>query len=278
MAERFENDKPVVEKTTVVTREGAENGAREYKAPEKKAGFPWWLLPLALIPLLIFAFSRRDNDETSQASSAAMSPAAMSSPMASPSPMASASPIAVTSPAPDMSAADAMDRAARTEGASGSMIGAGMADSDSSGTAPDGRDIKVYKGNDIAVTRKGAASMAGEPLSDVAELTSVADKTTLIDRNVSLKNVSVVSVINNRAFYVGPSASQEILVMLGPDMKATGKTPVVIEAGNKISVTGILKALPEQSMLQSDYQISANQYSNLQNESVYLHATIAQEK
>ena len=141
-----------------------------------------------------------------------------------------------------------------------------------------GQDRMVYKGKDIAVAPPSGASNEGGLLSDVSSFAKASDKSALIGRMVKLTNVPVVSVLNPRAFYVGPSASQQIFVLLDPKMQPTANANVRLEQGKSVSLVGYVRAMPEASALQRQYQIGQTQYSTLQNESVYLHATIAQEK
>lgn len=274
-----DNNKPVVEKT-VVTREGAEGGAREYRAPDKKGAFPWWLIPLVLIPLLIFAFSRRGPDTDQVASATTTPPMAMAT--ASPSPGADTSPSSVASPAPDMTEPNKMDAAqkANENGTDpGTAAATGVAaNAPVSGVDAEGKSIKVHKGDDIAVAPKAGASKPGETLSDVVTFATAPDKMALIGRKVQLKNVSVLSVLNPRAFYVGPSASQEMLVLLAPRLTPTGSKDILFKAGDKVSLTGDLKAIPDASAMQSDYQVAQDDYTNLQKQGAYLNATVAQEK
>jgi hypothetical protein len=276
------NNKP----ETVVTREDTENGAREYKAPEKKA-VPWWILPLALIPLLLLLFNRNDNS-TDRASSAVSQPA----------PVGSVAVVPTPTPVPSgMAVADGMDAAqqanangtdpdpavaaAEQGGTTPTMSGSPESASSLSGTEPSGgmgEDLKVYKGKDIAVAQRGRASNEGELLSDVVTFATASDKSALIGRKVKLTNVPVVSVINSRAFYVGPSSSQQMFVLLDPKMQPTAKSNITISQGKTVSLVGYVKALPQVSELQGQYQIGQKQYGMVQNEGAYLHATIAQEK
>lgn len=250
MAEEYKNDaKPAVtetERTTVVTRKGAENGAAEYPVPERK-GFPWWLLlPLLLIPLL-FLFNRNRNEET---------------------PVATATPAAVaSSPAVQDSAAVAV-ASPGTEGTAAS-----------SEQAPEGKDIKVFEGQDIAVAPKEGASAKGEPLTDVIAITGAKDRSTLVGRKVQLKNVNVTRVLNEQAFYVGTSGDAEMLVLLDPrlDAGANGGEKVVIAEGKTVSLTGLLEASPTTDKL-SQFKVTPEDAAAIGQQGVYIHATIAQDK
>jgi len=280
VAQQFNNDnKPVTKTETVVTREEPKNGAREYAAPTKKA-FPWWVLPLALIPLLLFMFNR-NNDNTDRATSA----------VTQPSPVGSVAAVPTPTPVPsEMAAANGMD-AAQQSNENGTDPDPAVAAAEQGGATPtmtaspgselsgaEVKDSKVYKGKDIAVAPQVGASKEGDPLSDVVAFATAPDKSALIGRRVKLTNVPVMSVINERAFYVGPSSSQQMLVLLDSQMKPTSKSNVTITQGRPVSLVGQMKALPGASDLQGQYQIGQTQYGSLKNDTVYLHATVAQEK
>jgi len=249
MAEQYPNDPKNVAtpgavreetRTTTVVQEGAKgHGAREYAAPERK-GFPWWVLLLGLIPLLFFLFRGRNNEERQ------------------PAPV-----VAAASPSPAV-AADTS-----------------TAESAAQPPAP-AADREVFEGKDVAVSSQGAASAQGEPLSDVASFAQAADPAALIGRRAKLTDASVGRVLNDRAFYVTSGEGQQMLVLLDEGMNAAAGASgaarkVTLKEGGQVSLTGVVKALPDQTALQQ-YGLSGEDVAGLGQQAAYLHATVAQRK
>lgn len=220
------------------SRSGAEGGAQVYQ--EKKGGIPWWAwLLLALLLLgLLLAFLGRHGNQQ------AAQPAPATAPVATPAPAATA----------DNSAAVP--------------------------AATPGQDIKIHKGSDIATAKPAQASVPGVPLSNVETFASTPDPTTLIGERAKLINVPVQQVLSDRAFFVGPSAQQRILVLLdkGMDAGAAAGNKVTIAVGQPVSLTGIVAKLPTQEAIGQQYQISGDNYTAIQDQKAYLHATVAQQK
>ena len=271
MAEEYKDDPKTAgtktERTTVVTREGAENGAREYPIPTKRA-FPWWLLlPLLLIPLLLLISRSRTGSGSTTDSTSGSTPAAAASPASA------ESPAVVAAASPEAEATSASGGAAiPPPGPKGATGATGLA----------GKDIKVFKGNDITVSPKEGASAKGEPLTDVFAITGAKDRTVLVGRKVQLKNVDVIRVLNDQAFYVGKGSDAEMLVLLDPRLDAgtSGGEKVVIAQGKTVSLTGLLEGAPTSEQL-TKYKVSAEDAAAIGQggaQSVYLHATIAQDK
>ncbi len=263
MAEQFDAKGPNKSTETVVTREGARDGAEIYAEP-KKRGFPWWILLFGLIPLLLL-WNRNNNTDRDRTPVAVVSSAPVS---ASPSSSDTASSGAVS---------DA------TTNSTGAAIGDDATSRTGSAALPPtniaGKDMKVYSGTDITVAPKSGASKQGEPLSDVVTFSQVADKSTLVDRKVKLTNVNVVEVLSPRALIVGPSSGQHMLVLLDQRLDAgAGNQKVSVAEGKMVSLTGVIKQLPSPEVLTSEYSIASDKMTAHSDDSVYLHATIAQEK
>jgi hypothetical protein len=227
------------------SRRGAEDGAQIY---QEKKGLPIWLWPLLALLLLGLLFAllhgRHGNDQAQ-----------------------TAPPPAQTAPAP--APAPAPVAAAGTDAAA-----------PAGGTDTSGKDIKVHSGTDVATAKPGQASVPGVPLSDVVVFATAADATTFIGRKAKLTNVPVQKVITDRAFFVGPSADQQMLVLLdkGMDAGASGAKKVQIATGQPVSLIGVVEALPTQEAVNQTYGVSAADYTALQSQKAYLHATVAQQK
>lgn len=87
-------------------------------------------------------------------------------------------------------------------------------------------------------------------------------------------------VINSRAFFVGPSDSQQMLVLLdnGLDAGPSDAAKVTITAGKPVSLVGIIEKLPTPEALSQTYALSGDNLTALASQKAYLHATVAQEK
>ncbi len=147
-------------------------------------------------------------------------------------------------------------------------------------TSTPGQDIKIHKGSDITTAKPEQASVPGVPLSDVVAFATAADPLTFVGRNAKLTNVPVQKVLSDRAFFVGPTAQQQILVLLdkGMDAGASGASKVTIAAGQPVSLVGIVEKMPTQEAISQQYQISGDNYTAIQDQKAYLHATVAQQK
>ena len=244
MAEKYEDK-------TAVTRGAAGDGAEVYRDPAKK-GLPVWLWPLLALLLLGLLFALfRPHHGTDEAPQSA--PAATSTPVP-PAPAAATT----TTPAPAPADASATPAAAPIPG----------------------QDIKIKKGTDIATAQPDQASAKGEPLSDVVTFAASADPTTLIGRKAKFQDVQIQKVISDRAFFVGPTATQQILVLLDQGMKTGPDAPKTepLKAGQMTSLTGIVEALPTQETVNQTYGLSAADYAGIQSQKAYLHATVLQKK
>ena len=229
------------------TRSGAEGGAQVYR--EKKGGIPWWawlLLALLLLALLLAFLGRHGNQQAAQPA-----PAPVAAPAATPAP--------VTPPAP-----------------------AATADNSAAGTTPatPGQDIKIHKGADITTAKPAEASVPGVPLSDVVAIATATDPLSVVGHRAKLTNVVVQKVLSDRAFFVGPSAQQQILVLLdkGMDAGAAAGNKVTIATGQPVSLVGVMEKMLTQEAISQQYQISGANYTAIQDQKAYLHATVAQQK
>ena len=205
---------------------------------EKKGGIPWWAFLLAALLLLALLYALLHHSTPQTAET-------------TPAPVAA--PVAPVAPAPaDTSATPAVA----------------------------GQDIKIHKGSDITTAKPEQASVPGVPLSDVVAFATAADPLTFVGHNAKLTNVPVQKVLSDRAFFVGPTAQQQILVLLdkGMDAGASGASKVTIAAGKPVSLVGIVEKMPTQEAISQQYQISGDNYTAIQNQKAYLHATVAQQK
>ncbi len=229
-------------------RKGAEGGAQIYQ--DKKGGIPWWawlLLGLLLLGLLFFLLNNhKATPETATA------------------PQAQTVPVASTAPVTPMPATTA----------NGQPVPPGSA------AAVPTKDIKIHSGTDITTAKPAQASKPGVPLSDVNTLTAAADPLALAGQRAKLTNVTVRRVITDRAFFIGPSDSQQMLVLLdkGLDAGTSNAAKVTITAGQPVSLVGVIEKLPTPEALSQTYALSGENLTSLASQKAYLHATVAQQK
>ncbi len=220
-------------------RTGAEDGAQIYQEP--KNGLPIWLWPLLALLLLglLFALLRHHGDEARE-----------------------------TTPP--------QTQTAQSTPAAGTDTTAPAA----AGTDTTGNNIKVHSGTDIATAKPGQASVPGVPLSDVVAFATATDPASFIGRKAKLTNVQVQKVITDRAFFVGPSPQQQMLVLLdkGMDAGAGTASKVTITTGQPVSLIGVVEAMPTQEAVNQTYGVAATDYTAIQDQKAYLHATVAQQK
>ena len=222
-------------------------GAEAYPRKEK-AGLPWWI-PLLLAFLILGPIAYY-----------------LSRPKAEPTPP-NAPPAAPAS----MQAGDGTP--ASSAAATNAPPAADPHNPDKAG------DKKVFSGRDIATGATAAASQTGEPLTNVVDLASASDKTTFIGRKAKLTDVNVTKFVTDRAFFVGTSDAQQMLILLDAAMDAgPNGERVSIAAGKTVSLTGIIEKLPTQEILNEQYKLTGANYDAVAKEPVYLHTTVAQKK
>ncbi len=222
---------------------GAEGGAQVYR--EKKGGIPWWAWLLAALLLLALLYALLHHNTP---------------------PVVTNNPVPAAAPATPAAAPVTPTPAAGTPSATA--------------TPTPGQDIKIHKGTDITTARPEQASVPGVPLSSVILFAAGTDPLTLVGRNAKLTNVPVQKVLSDRAFFVGPTPQQQMLVLLDKGMDAGATTPskVTIAAGQPVSLVGIVEKMPTQEAISQQYQITGANYTAIQDQKSYLHATVAQQK
>ena len=225
-------------------RTGAEGGAQVYR--EKKGGIPWWAYLLAALLLLALLYALFHHSTPQTAQTATPVPAQVTAPVAP----ATATQLTAIRPMPQQL------------------------------PAASGQDIKIHKGTDITTAKPQQASVPGVPLSDVVTFATAADPLSLVGRKAKLTNVPVQKVLSDRAFFVGPTAQQQMLVLLDKGMDAGATTPskVTIATGQPVSLVGVVEKMPTQEAISQQYQISGDNYTAIQDQKAYLHATVAQQK
>jgi len=118
-----------------------------------------------------------------------------------------------------------------------------------------------------------------EPITDVVVVATTQDQQSLVNRQVLLTNTPVQSVVGDRTFWVGPSNTQQMFVVLDEalDSGSTEKR-LDINAGQTLTVNGLIRPMPSLADAQKQWGLSAAEAEALKNQKVYLQASQVQQK
>ena len=118
-----------------------------------------------------------------------------------------------------------------------------------------------------------------EPITDVVAIATTQDQQSLVNRQVQLTNTPVQSVIGDRTFWVGPSNTQQMLVVLDEalDSGSTEKR-LAVKAGQTLTINGLLRPMPNTADAQKQWGLSAAEAEALKSQKVYLQASQVQQK
>lgn len=118
-----------------------------------------------------------------------------------------------------------------------------------------------------------------EPITDVVVIATTQDQQSLVNRQVQLTNTPVQSVIGDRTFWVGPSNTQQMLVVLDEalDSGSTEKR-LDVNAGQTLTINGLLRPMPNTADAQKQWGLSAAETEPLKSQKVYLQASQVQQK
>lgn len=250
MAEKYTDDP---------TRTGAKGGAQIY---QERKGLPLWLWPLLALLLLGLLYALlHHGPKTAQVQTPATTNTV---------PAISSVPATGTAPA---SVGGTPTATATTT--NGQPVPPGPPSA-----AASVKDIKVHSGTDIATAKPAQATAPGVPLSNVVLFAAATDPATFVGRRAKLTNVAVQKVISDRAFFVGPTPQQQVLVLLdkGMDAGASSNAKVTVASGQPISLIGVVEPMPTQEAVNQTYGVSGADYAAIQSQKAYLHATVAQQK
>lgn len=118
-----------------------------------------------------------------------------------------------------------------------------------------------------------------EPITDVVVIATTQDQQSLVNRQVQLTNTPVQSVIGDRTFWVGPSNTQQMLVVLDEalDSGSTEKR-LDVNQGQTLTINGLLRPMPNTADAQKQWGLSAAEAEALKSQKVYLQASQVQQK
>lgn len=118
-----------------------------------------------------------------------------------------------------------------------------------------------------------------EPITDVVVVATTQDQQSLVNRQVQLTNTPVQSVVGDRTFWVGPSNTQQMFVVLDEalDSGSTEKR-LDVNAGQMLTINGLLRPMPNTADAQKQWGLSATETEALKSQKVYLQASQVQQK
>lgn len=125
-------------------------------------------------------------------------------------------------------------------------------------------------GSPTGSARATAAGSAGR-ITDVAAIIGASDTESLIGRRVELDRVQVQAVASEAAFWVGPSADDQVFVVLEEDeSEGPAEGELDVDPGQTVSLVGVMRKLPSEA--KQRWGLSDNEVAQLQGEKVFVRA------
>jgi hypothetical protein len=118
-----------------------------------------------------------------------------------------------------------------------------------------------------------------EPITDVVVVTTTQDQQSLVNRQVQLTNTPVQTVTGDRTFWVGPSNTQQMLVVLDEALDSGGtEKRLDVNQGQTLTINGLLRPMPNTADAQKQWGLTAAEAEALKSQKVYLQASQIQQK
>lgn len=129
-------------------------------------------------------------------------------------------------------------------------------------TAATGADARAQP------TAAGAAVVTDVPIGQPDRLVA------LVGRDVRLDGVRVQQVVGDRAFWIGPSDTQRLFVVLNDEAQTPGKVEgkVDVNQGQTVNIEGEIRRLPAANQAQQELGIDPNTFDQVKDQQVYLFA------
>lgn len=121
-----------------------------------------------------------------------------------------------------------------------------------------------------------SATVATSAVNDIQAILTSTDKTSLVGKQVELRQVQVQSVVGDQSFWVGPSPSQQVFVTFAeiPQPGKAQEGQVAIKAGQKVSLSGVIRSMPT---LSDDWlkqnKIDEKAAATLRQQPIYIQST-----
>ena len=113
----------------------------------------------------------------------------------------------------------------------------------------------------------GAAGSTGAALTDMLTVVNAPNRASYVGQPAAFTNVQVQSVPGDRAFWIGPDANQQMLVVI--DEANAGRPEGQITPGQAVTLGGVIRQFPAANQLPPEWGVDAATATNQQ---VYLHA------
>lgn len=207
---------------------------------KEKSSFPWWLIPLILLllllPLLYFTCGRNDGavGNANNRNGAAVSN---------------------------------VSNAATGNGANSGGNTAVVVNSNSSGAS--GNNNSISNG-----TSSGTNSAAGTAITDVNYFGTASDKAAIVGRETNFSSVRVERVLSDRVFTV-KSGSGEMFVLLDENLDSGGgkEQQIKMRPGQNVALTGDFRSVPNaETKDEQSRDLNKNEYAQMKGQQIYLHA------
>lgn len=211
---------------------------------KEKSSFPWWLIPLILLllllPLLYFTCGRNDGavSNANNRNGAAINNV-------------------------NSNAAVATNNGSINSGNTAVVVNS------NSSTAP-GNNNSMSSGN----SSTGNTSAVGTAITDVNYFGSASDKAALVGREINLSGVRVERVLSDRVFTV-KSGSGELFVLLDENLDSGGgkEQQIKMRPGQNVALTGDFRRVPNaETKEEQSRDLNKTEYGQMKGQQVYLHA------
>lgn len=207
---------------------------------KEKGGFPWWLIPLILIllllPLLYFTCGRNDGVVVSNTNGNRNG--------------------AVVA---NLNSGSISNVNNMTAGSNTAVV----VNSNSSGNAGNG-----------ASANNDSSTSAGSPITDVNYYGTAGDKASLVGRAINLSGVRVERVLSDRVFTVR-SGSGEMFVLLDENLDSGGgkEQQIKMRPGQTVNLGGDFRSVPNaETKDEQSRDLNKGEYAQMKGQQVYLHA------
>lgn len=106
---------------------------------------------------------------------------------------------------------------------------------------------------------------AAPQVTDMLAVVNQKDQSEFVGQTAQFSNVTVQSIVGDRAFWVGPDANQRLMVVQDDVLRD-------IRPGQQLTLNGTIEEFPGVDMALSDWGIPEGGGESLDSQQVYLHA------
>jgi len=116
------------------------------------------------------------------------------------------------------------------------------------------------------------------PVTGIGQYLDAQDKSALAGRSAMFGSVNVQRVLSDRAFTVGPTIDQELLVLMDSRLsEGPIEQRLRVEKGQQLMVSGVMEKPPTPEIQRDRYRgLNAPEMQLMDTKRIYLHATAVQ--